>query len=166
MKKILLSVLAICCAATSLEYAQAADGNLRDKVVAASADSAPLNSLSEKDYDAFSQHIEKGQTEWIKEVPAFAKRTDASYSEGLTISLASGLEHNPAAVLAVIDDKSALLSTKRVCSVPFIEMSDKDADAYVKKTNNALKRVNVPSLQDKKASCLKILNLPAGTPIN
>ena len=136
-----------------------------EKIKAASADSAALNSLSEKDFDTFSRHLEKGESVWISLVPALAKHTDAAYSEGLTISLARGLAANPTAVLAILKNDDSPLSVKRVCSVPFIEISDKDADEYVRKANKSISQVKSSVLQERKQSCLHVLNLPPGMPL-
>jgi len=139
--------------------------SLREKVEAASAGNAALNSLPEKDFDALNRHLEKGESDWIQLVPALAKRTDSSYSEELTISLAKGLAVNPAAVLSILDENDSPVSIKRVCSIPFIEISDKKADAYVRNANASISKVTNPMLQGRKKSCLNVLNLPPGTPV-
>ncbi|EIC85961.1 hypothetical protein [Serratia sp. M24T3] len=162
MKKVLLSTLVLCFATVSLNTAQAKDRDLKARIEAASAPTAPLNSLSAADFDAFSQHLKKGKLSWVSEVPAFAKRSDGDYAQALTISLAWGLEHNPEAVLEILDDSSPTLSVNHVCGLPFSDISVPKADDYIKKTREGLQRLTTTTLQDKKASCLKVLNGSAG----
>lgn len=166
MKKALLSTLVFCLAAASLNGAQAKDRDLKTRIEAASAPTAPVNSLSAVDYDAFIQHLKKGKLSWLNEVPAFAKRTQGDYAEGLTVSLAWGLEHNPAGVLQILDDSSAILSTSKVCASPFSNMSVPKSDDYIQKTREGLQRVTTTTLQNKKASCLKVLNASVGMSVN
>ncbi len=165
MKKILLSTLVFCCVASSLNYAQAKSSELKESVLAASAPNAPINSLSAEDFNEFNQHVKKGKLSWVSEVPALAKRSQGDYAQALTVNLAWALEHNPEAVLQVLDDSSPILSSRHVCASPFTDISVPKADDYIKKTRDGLKRVTAPTLQDKKESCLKVLNASAGMPI-
>ncbi len=166
MKKALLSTLVFCLAATSLNCAQAKDRDLKARIEAASAPTAPVNSLSAVDYDAFIQHLKKGKLSWVNEVPAFAKRTQGEYAEGLTVSLAWGLEHNPEAVLQILDNSSPVLSINKVCASPFSDISVPKSDDYIQKTREGLQRLTTTNLQDKKASCLKVLNASVGMSVN
>lgn|GEM_PF-5862930 len=165
MKKVLLSTLVFCLAAMSLNGAQAKDRDLKARIEAASAPNAPVNSLSAADLDAFNQHVKKGKLGWVSEAPALAKRSDGSYAEAITMSLSWGLEHNPEAVLEILDDSNPTVSINHVCGMPFSDISVPKADDYINKTREGLQRVTTTTLQDKKARCLKVLNASAGMPV-
>lgn len=160
-----LSLIAVCMISSVSCSSFSSQQTLREKVKAASAENAGLNSLSAQDFDALARHLEKGEADWIRLVPALAEHTDASYSEGLTISLARALVVNPAAVLSILDPRDSSLSVNRVCSVPFIEISDDEADEYVKAAVESVGKVTSPALQGRKRACLHVLELPPGAPI-
>ncbi len=164
MKKSLNMLLAGAVALFSVS-ALAGNATLMDKVQAVSEGKAPIMSLSQSDYDAYLDHVEKGETTWIKTTPALAKYTDAGYSEDMSISLATALPLNPVAVLSVIDEDNYPLSAKRVCSAPFIDTDRQQLDVYLRKTKAVLHKVTTPALKEKRDACLKILNIPVGQPV-
>lgn len=158
--KVCLSLLALLWAAGHITSANAA--TLKERVALASKEGAPVNALSDAEFDAFLAHVVKGQTEWINMLPAFSKNTDGYVAESLSISLAEAILHNPTAVLRVADDSGLYptLDLDHVCGVPFIEISWQEVRDYQQKANASLATVTAPDVSAKKAACLNMLNRP------
>lgn len=100
--------------------------------------------------------IASGDAAWIRLAPALATGTDAGDSTGLSVALAHALPRNPRAVLKVLDD-GPVTGALVVCGVPFIEPTQQEVRAYLKRTIPAVKRVKETRTLPQRAACLEAL---------
>lgn len=95
--------------------------------------------------------IDSGSPEWLEVAKKLLGATDAGATEDLYASLAIALTHNPNGVLALVGTN---LPLDQVCTVPFVEASDKKVKEHQLKVRNALRGVTSPALAAKKRDCL------------
>ena len=95
----------------------------------------------QKRYSELLGNISAGKGEWIALAPKIVSGTDAGASEGLGISLAEALPKNPKAVLGILDQSKATLSSGRVCSIPFIEPEKDFLESYAKSALAAIEEI-------------------------
>jgi hypothetical protein len=105
------------------------------------------------EFDRVLEAIASGNGKWVALSPDLAAGADAGAAEGLGVALAHALPRNAPAVLSVLDPSRPAISATRVCGIPFLEESVKDVSGYRRKAEAAVERVNVSSLQDRKAAC-------------
>ena len=105
-------------------------------------------------YDELLGNISAGKEEWIALTPRIVTGTDAGASEELAISLAEALPKNPDAVLGILDQSKATISSGRVCSIPFIEPEKAFYESYAKAALAAVKAVSGAGLAKQKELCL------------
>lgn len=103
-------------------------------------------------WNSVVKKIDIGTPEWLQVPGKLLKRSDAGTTEDLRISLAVALTHNPQGVLRMTGPD---LPLEQVCTVPFIEPSEKVIAIHKAKVHAALRRVVAQELQEKKAACLK-----------
>jgi hypothetical protein len=120
---------------------------------------ATLDKLSSQQMDRVFVEIFTGAPLWLEVAKKLAPATDASNTLGIEVALARALTHNPEGVLPLLGAPKELpIGIDRVCSLPFIESTERQNREHVRRVRAALRRVTSPALAAKKAECLKIIN--------
>jgi hypothetical protein len=115
-----------------------------------------VDRLSDSQWDAIIDRMERGEAAWIALAPQLAPGSDAGRSEELGIALAFALPRNPHAVLAALDPHDGIvLGARRVCGRPFIE--DSEPRGYVSRAEWAVAQVIDSRFARAKAACLDAL---------
>lgn len=116
---------------------------------------AVVQSLDDKSWNAFLDHIEAGERGWIDLVPLLAPGTDGSSSDSLAIALSRALKANPAGVLSVLATNH--YSPTDICAesggTSVIEMAREIDAALVK-----VAAVMDPALSEARNACLHALS--------
>ena len=116
---------------------------------------AVVQSLDDKSWNAFLNHIEAGERGWIDLVPLLAPGTDGRSSESLAIALSRALKANPAGVLSVLAANH--YSPTDICAesggTSVIEMAREIDAALVK-----VAAVMDPALSEARNACLHALS--------
>lgn len=119
--------------------------------------SAFLAQFDDQQIDTLYQHLQTGNPAWLALAPKLAPAADGANAIGLTISLAYALPKNANAVLAVTTEQDGILGVERVCSIPFIEDTEKDRSAYKRDALKAVSALKDPVLTKAKDRCLAVL---------
>jgi hypothetical protein len=123
-----------------------------------------LHELSSQEVERVLTRIDSGAPLWLEVAKKLAPVSDGAAAEGLGISLAIALTLNPEGVLPLLGAPNELpLGIDRVCSLPFIESTERHDREHVRRVRAALRHVTSPDLTAKKAECLKIINDLAAT---
>ncbi|MEM5435496.1 hypothetical protein [Paraburkholderia diazotrophica] len=106
--------------------------------------------------DAVLNKIASGNIAWVRLASDLAKGSDAGNSTGLSVALAHALPRNPKTVLAVLDD-GPVTGSAVVCSVSFIEPTQREINGYLDRTIPAVERVPESDRLPHRTACLKAL---------
>ena len=71
----------------------------------------------------------------------------------MQIALATALPKNPGGVLRLADTQN-FLSIQYLCGAPFIEPSHAFLMTYLKQARHALRKLNIPKIEEKRNTCL------------
>jgi hypothetical protein len=107
------------------------------------------------DWERLLDKIGTGADAWLKVARKIKPGTDAAATEGLRVSLAVALTHNPEGVLRMVPETAPL---EAVCSIPFIESTKARDMMHIRNVRLALKRVTSRDLQEKRANCRTLIN--------
>ncbi len=94
-------------------------------------------------WDQVLGQIETGEKTWLQVGLALRPGADAGSAESLSVSMATALLSNPEDVLRLA---VPAFGEKTICSVPLIEPSPEQEEAYTAKARAALARVSSPDL--------------------
>ncbi len=100
------------------------------------------------------RNVETGRSEWLRVAQQLLKGTDAGNTESLYFAISLALTRNPGAVLPMLGPE---IPAGKICTVPYIEPSQKMEREYRAKARAALDRIAQPDLTARKEMCLKEL---------
>lgn len=103
----------------------------RIKTVGAKMVISELFKDDESQWRVVLSKISGGENNWLAVAALLAPESDAASAETLTAAVAKAIPHNPAGVLAVLNDDAPPLSTQRVCSLPFYSITEPDYNKYI-----------------------------------
>jgi hypothetical protein len=99
--------------------------------------------------------IETGSQDWLDVAKKLLTATDAGRTEDLYFALSLALTRNAAGVLSMV---GAELSIDSVCSVPYIEPTEKTVRTHRARVRNALRKVMSGELASQKKACLSAID--------
>jgi len=100
------------------------------------------------------RNVETGRVAWLRVAQQLLKGTDAGNTESLYFAVSLALTRNPEAVLPMLGPE---IPAGKICTVPYIEPSEKTEREYRAKARAALDRIAQPELTARKEMCLKEL---------
>jgi hypothetical protein len=116
-----------------------------------------LAQFGDEQIDTLYRHLQAGDPAWLALAPRLAPAVDGANAIGLTISLAYALPKDAAAVLAVVTEQDGILGVGRICSMPFIEDTVQNRQAYKRDALEAVSEVKDPVLAKAKDHCMMAL---------
>jgi hypothetical protein len=99
------------------------------------------------------EKIESGDIGWIDIGRRLEKYSDGGVGTDLAISFAKAIQINPSYSLSLMTDYEVWWS----CSVPLLEPTKSEFDAFVERTIVAVEKLNDNEVSKKKKSCLDAL---------
>lgn len=105
-------------------------------------------------WQAVLRNVETGRRDWLRVAEQLLNGTDAGNTESLYFAISLALTRNPEAVLPILGPE---IPAGKICTVPYIEPSQKTEREYRAKARAALDRVTKPGLTARKEMCLKEL---------
>lgn len=102
---------------------------------------ATLYAHNEHQWRRVMEEIGKGESDWLNVASRLAPGSDADSAESLATAVATAIPHNPAGVLAILDDNAPPLNTRDVCGLPFYTLSEPQLDHYIVAAIRALYKV-------------------------
>lgn len=116
-----------------------------------------IDDLERRDqWQMVTDMIATGDPAWIELVPKLTRGSDEVATDELAVSLSYALPKNAPFVLAVLS-VDHVVSTERVCSMPFADDLIKDRPAYKRQALQALDQVADHALAATKLTCLNTL---------
>ncbi|MGC6387164.1 hypothetical protein ACMV8I_05785 [Ewingella sp. S1.OA.A_B6] len=95
------------------------------------------NIITDSEYDQVVGYISKGGSKWVALYPKLKSTPfygETSFQEGLNISMAYSLSHNPSETLQFVDKDNI----GSICGIPFIEPTNNEIYTYYLKTRTAI----------------------------
>lgn len=103
-----------------------------------------------------SSGIARGTKEWLLVARSIKPYSDAAMSEELNENLAKALQKKPELVLELFGTPTTDW-LEQICTCPLIEPKESEAEAFIKKSIEAIVGVKDEFLKDQKESCLNYL---------
>lgn len=119
------------------------------------------HSPEEPNYDIVLEHVAEGSNGWLHAAAEIAPFTDATFSQGIRVAIADALVVNPSGVLKMIGTEEHF---DEACGYPFVRQTEAYMLQHKREALSALKRVQQPTLAEKKENCRKhLMDFPTTT---